>query len=78
MNVRFEDQIYSKEDIRVTKKRVKKIAADLCYPDIVFKKIDEAKSNIEIDNIMASARRGKYDKYREKNCEICTERRKRW
>lgn len=60
------DRTYSGSSLRTIKKKVKDIAVDLRYPDIVFKKIDEAKSEREIDRIMASARRGDYDKYRGK------------
>ena len=56
----YNDDIYTKDNIRVTKKRVKQAAAELLYPSVVCKKIDEAKTIEEIDRIMSDARRGKY------------------
>lgn len=47
--------------LRTIKKRVKHVAIELCYPQIVQIKIDNAKTEEEIDRIMRSARKGEYD-----------------
>ena len=55
--------VYTKNNLKATKTRVKKIARDLLYPNIVMRRIDEAKTANEIDSIMARARRGEFDHY---------------
>ena len=58
--------IYTKNNLKATKTRVKKIARDLLYPNIVMRQIDKAKTANEIDSIMARARRGEFDHYSRK------------
>lgn len=53
--------IYSKDNVRVTKRRVKEVARELCYPKSVMVAIDMAKTNDEVASIMQSARCGKYE-----------------
>lgn len=55
--------LYTKDNLTVTKRRVKRVAKDLCYPKIVLRKIDEATTDSEIDFIMKKARIGDYDCY---------------
>lgn len=52
---------------RKTKNQYIEIARDLCYGWDVIAKIDNAKTEFEITNILASARKGEYDGKNGKN-----------
>lgn len=46
--------------LNIEKKDARKAARDLRYPKSVFDKIEAAKSGVELDRIMKSAREGKF------------------
>lgn len=48
---------YQKDFKTIIKKYID-IAKDLCYDESVIEKLNNAKSEIELDNIMTSARKG--------------------
>lgn len=48
-------------EIKKERKRLVKIAKELCYPDIVIEMLKKATTEIRMTNIMAAARRGYYD-----------------
>lgn len=48
------------KSLQAEKKDARKIARDLRYPKPVFEKIESAKTGVELDRIMRSAREGKF------------------